>query len=129
MKDGDFAGLALLQHKYGLVGVKYNNGAKSIVMVSAQSGKALEAQSVPLAQKIVYLKAECDFNDRTDIAYFYYSLDGKSWIPIGSQLKMEYSIPHFMGYRFGLFNYSTRKPGGFVDFDWFHISDQITKKN
>jgi beta-xylosidase len=34
-----------------------------------------------------------------------------------------------MGYRFGLFNYSTKIPGGFVDFDWFHISNQITRKN
>jgi beta-xylosidase len=128
MKDGDFAGLALFQRKYGLVGVKFNYGAKSIVMVNAQSGNPVEVQSVPLTQKTVYLKAECDFNDRIDIGYFYYSIDGKSWISIGSQLKMEYSMPHFMGYRFGLFNYSTKMPGGFVDFDWFHISDQITKK-
>jgi len=127
MKDGDFAGLALLQRKYGLVGVKFNNGAKSIVMVNAQTGKPVEVHSVPLTQRTVYLKAECDFNDRIDIGYFYYSLDGKSWRSIGSQLKMEYSMPHFMGYRFGLFNYSTKMPGGFVDFDWFHISDQITK--
>jgi beta-xylosidase len=127
MKDGDFAGLALLQRKYGLIGVRFNNGAKSIVMVSAQSGRPVEVQSVPLAQKTVYLKAECDFNDRTDTGYFYYSLDGKSWTSFGSQLKMEYSMPHFMGYRFGLFNYSTKTPGGFVDFDWFHIGDQITK--
>jgi beta-xylosidase len=129
MKDGDFAGLALLQRKYGLVGVKFNNGAKSIVMVNSQSGKPVEVQSVPLTQRTVYLKAECDFNDRIDIGYFYYSLDGKSWISIGSQLKMEYSMPHFMGYRFGLFNYSTKITGGSVDFDWFHISDQITKRN
>ena len=127
MKDGDFAGLALLQRKYGLVGVKFNNGAKSIVMINAQTGKPVEVHSVPLTQRTVYLKAECDFNDRIDIGYFYYSLDGKSWRSIGSQLKMEYSMPHFMGYRFGLFNYSTKMPGGFVDFDWFHISDQITK--
>ena len=127
MKDGDFAGLALLQRKYGLIGVRFNNGAKSIVMVNAQSGRPVEVQSVPLAQKTVYLKAECDFNDRTDTGYFYYSLDGKSWTSIGSQLKMEYSMPHFMGYRFGLFNYSTKTQGGFVDFDWFHIGDQITK--
>ena len=128
MKDGDFAGLALLQRKYGLVGVKFNKGTKSVVMVNSQSGRPVEVQSVPLMQKTVYLKAECDFNDRTDIGYFYYSLDGKSWISIGSPLKMEYSMPHFMGYRFGLLNYSTKMPGGFVDFDWFHINDQITKK-
>jgi beta-xylosidase len=129
MKDGDFAGLALLQRKYGLVGVKFNNGVKSIVMVNAQSGRPVEVQSVPLTQKTAFLKAECDFRDKIDIAHFFYSLDGKNWIAIGTPLKMEYSMPHFMGYRFGLFNYSTKMPGGFVDFDWFHISNQITKKN
>ena len=38
MKDGDFAGLALLQKQYGLVGVKLDGGTKFIVMVSAKSG-------------------------------------------------------------------------------------------
>jgi beta-xylosidase len=121
MKEGDFAGLALLQRKFGQVGVRFINGTKSIVMVNAQTGKPVETQSVPLTQKTVYLKAECNFRDRVDVANFLYSLDGNSWIPIGTQLKMEYSMPHFMGYRFGLFNYSTKNPGGFVDFDWFRI--------
>ena len=67
------------------------------------------------------LKIDCDFRDKADIAKFFYSLDGKTWIVIGEPLKMEYSMPHFMGYRFGLFNYSTKNPGGFVDFDWFKI--------
>lgn len=122
MKEGDFAGLALLQKKYGLAGVKFNNGAKLIVMVNAESGKPVEIESVPLSQKRVYLKAECDFRDRADCACFFYSLDGKSWTSIGKQLKMEYTLPHFMGYRFGLFNYATKNSGGYVDFDWFRIS-------
>ena len=129
MKEGDFAGLALLQRKFGLVGVRYNNGTKSIVMVNAQSGKPVEVQSVPLAQEIAYLKAECNFRDRADAGNFFYSLDGNTWTSIGTQLKMEYSMPHFMGYRFGLFNYATKTPGGFVDFDFFHINDQITNMN
>ena len=129
MKEGDFAGLALLQRKFGMVGVKFINGTKSIVMVNAQSGKPVEVESVPLTQKTVYLKAECNFRDRADVANFFYSLDGKTWIPIGTQLKMEYSMPHFMGYRYGLFNYSTKTPGGFVDFDWFRISDSGITKN
>jgi beta-xylosidase len=125
MKEGDFAGLALLQRKYGLVGVKYDGGAKSIVMVSAESGKAVEVQRVPLAKSKVYLKAECNFKDLADTASFSFSLDGKSWTPIGSKLKMAYTLPHFMGYRFGLFNYATKAPGGFVDFDFFRIEDKI----
>jgi beta-xylosidase len=129
MKDGDFAGLSLLQQRYGLVGVKYENGSKSIVMISSETGSEVELGRVPLNQKTVYLKAECDFRDLKDIAYFYYSLDGKKWSSIGSQLKMAYTLPHFMGYRFGLFNYSTKSSGGHVDFDYFRISDSISERN
>ncbi|MBG0858394.1 MAG: glycoside hydrolase 43 family protein [Bacteroidales bacterium] len=121
MKEGDLAGLALLQRKFGLVGVSYKNGSKSIVMISAQTGRPVEVQGIPLTQKTVYLRAECNFRDLADVANFFYSLDGKTWSPLGSQLKMEYSMPHFMGYRFGLFNYTTKTPGGYVDFDWFRV--------
>ncbi len=129
MKDGDFAGLALLQKQYGLVGVKSDGGTNFIVMLSAKSGSPVEAQTVPLIQKTVYLKAECDFKDRADTAHFFYSLDGRSWTSIGSELKMAYTLPHFMGYRFGLFNYATRTAGGFVDFDYFRVSDKMTGAN
>jgi beta-xylosidase len=127
MKEGDFAGLALLQRKFGLVGVKYENGSKSVVMVNAQTNKPVVVESIPLAQKTVYLRADCNFRDLADVSVFYYSLDGKTWKPIGNQLKMEYSMPHFMGYRYGLFNYATKNPGGSADFDWFHISDKVSK--
>jgi beta-xylosidase len=125
MKEGDFAGLVLLQSKFGQVGVKMENGEKSIVMVNAGSGKPVEIQKIPLKQNTVYLKAACNFKDKTDRANFYYSLDGKTWTAIGDELKMEYSLAHFMGYRFGLFNYATKNTGGYADFDWFRISEEI----
>lgn len=125
MKEGDFAGLVLLQSKFGQVGVKMENGEKLIVMVNAGSGKPVEIQKIPLKQKTVYLKAACNFKDRADRANFYFSLDGKSWITIGDELKMEYSLTHFMGYRFGLFNYATKEAGGYADFDWFRISEEM----
>ncbi|QKZ15786.1 glycoside hydrolase 43 family protein [Spirosoma sp. KUDC1026] len=124
--DGDFAGLSLLQKQYGLVGVKQTGGTRAIVMVSAASGKAVEMQRVPLSVSVVYLKAECDFRDRKDTGRFFYSLDGKTWTAIGEPIKMPYTIPHFMGYRFGLFNYATQTPGGYADFDYFQISDKLT---
>jgi beta-xylosidase len=127
MKDGDFAGLTLFQKRYGQVGVRFENGVKSIVMVSAESEKPVQMERIPLSQNEVYLKAECNFRDKADIAEFFYSLDGKSWKRIGSQLKMAYTLPHFMGYRFGLFNYSTKNIGGYVDFDFFRIEDRRSK--
>jgi beta-xylosidase len=125
LKDGDFAGLCLLQKNYGLVGVRVEGNSKSIVMINATGGKPVEAQTIPLIQNKVFFKAECDFTDKKDVANFFYSLDGKSWSPIGSQLKMTYTLPHFMGYRFGLFNYATKNVGGFVDFDFFRVEDKI----
>lgn len=123
LKEGDFAGLSLLQKNYGLLGVQVSNGARFIVMVSAGSGKPVAVQRVPLSQKTVYLKANCDFRDRKDTARFFYSLDGNAWTAIGEPLKMPYTIPHFMGYRFGLFTYATQQPGGFADFDYFHLEN------
>jgi beta-xylosidase len=125
LKDGDFAGLCLLQKNYGLVGVRVEGDSKSIVMINATGGKPVEAQTIPLIQNKVFFKAECDFTDKKDVANFFYSLDGKSWSPIGSQLKMTYTLPHFMGYRFGLFNYATKNVGGFADFDFFRVEDKI----
>lgn len=129
MKEGDFAGLALLQKKYAMAGVKSEQGAKYLVMVNAESGTALEMERIPLSQNKVFLKAACDFKQRADIAFFYYSLDGKSWKAIGTPLNMEYTLPHFMGYRFGLFNYASKKPAGYIDFDYFHIRNQISREN
>lgn len=121
MKEGDLAGLSLLQKQYGLIAVKIENGSKKIVIIDAAQAIPKEIESVALNQDKVYFKAECDFKDKADKGKFYYSLDGKKWISIGNTLKLPYTLPHFMGYRFGLFNYATKEIGGYADFDWFRI--------
>ncbi|HZY80194.1 MAG TPA: glycoside hydrolase 43 family protein [Cyclobacteriaceae bacterium] len=113
MKEGDFAGFSLLQKKYGLIGVKFEEGRKVITRGNEQ---------VALKQDRIYFRIDCDFTDMKDIAQFFYSLDNKTWVRMGTDLKMEYTLPHFMGYRYGLFNYATKDPGGFVDFDYFRVS-------
>ena len=128
MKDGDFAGLALFQKKFGQVGVMINGENASVVMVNAGSGEPVVAASVPVRRKRIYLRAECDFRQMTDTGYFFYSIDGREWISVGTPLEMEYSMPHFMGYRFGLFYYSTMKPGGSAGFSWFRVSDRISAR-
>jgi beta-xylosidase len=129
MNDGDFAGLAALQKRYGFVGVKMSGAAKSVVMVSAESNSVVEVGTVPLSGKVVFLKMDCDFKKRSDKACFFYSLDGHKWTAIGKPLQMAYTLPHFMGYRFALFNYATKAAGGFVDFDYFRVSEKITGAN
>lgn len=123
MKDGDFAGLALLQKNYGWVGVRCDADNKYITMINAETGEPETQEEIALPAEKIYLKASCDFQNRTDEAHFFYSLDGNSWHRIGETLRMSYTLPHFMGYRFALFNYATKSTGGYVDFDYFGIAD------
>jgi arabinoxylan arabinofuranohydrolase len=129
MNDGDVAGLSAFQNQYGFVGVKMENGNRYIVMRRAQhkgdfQGK--EMSCIPLNQSRVYLRVDCNFLAKTDKAYFYYSLDGTSWIRIGDYLQMAYDWPHFVGQRFGLFYYSTETVGGCVDVDYFHVGADLS---
>jgi len=126
MQAGDVAGLGALQQRYGLVAVKREGDAKSIVMVSAESGSPVEMDRVALTQDVVYLKLECDFRDRAGTARFFHSLDGRQWTAIGKPLRMKYTLPHFMGYRFALFHYATKTAGGCADFDYFRVSDKTS---
>lgn len=133
MRDGDCAGLTVFQNRYGFVGVKMENGKKYLVMHRAtEPGDAAgeEQERIELTSERIYLRATCDFREDTgldafwrmkDEADFYYSLDGEAWTKIGDTLHMTYDWPDFMGYRFGLFYYSTENCGGHVDFDYFHI--------
>jgi beta-xylosidase len=126
IKEGDIAGLALLQKDYGFIGVQVTAGQKILVMKRAEDTVEKEIASTPLTGKSLLLRAVCDFNNRKDEAKFYFSIDnGKNWEQLGDTLKMKYTLPHFMGYRFALFNYATEQPGGHVDFDFFKIEDQV----
>lgn len=102
---------------------------KSIVMAGEASGSPVEIANVPLTEETVFLKIECDFKNRADLAHFYYSVEKGKWISIGIPLHMAYTLPHFMGYRFALFNFATKTAGGFVDFDYYRINEKLTGTN
>jgi beta-xylosidase len=128
MKNGDVAGFGALQKNYGFVAVKITGSSKSIIMVNGSNGDAVEVESIPLTQDRIFLKIACDFKNKVDRAYFFYSLDGTEWQEIGNTLRMSYTLPHFMGYRFALFNYATSTTAGYVDFDYFIINDSLSIK-
>lgn len=148
LKEGDVAGLALLQKLYGLAAVRVSGGKKELVLWSPDRVPAKDKQNtridmrvrerervaLPAGTERVYLKAVCDFTPAdnpsyigipasTDMGKFYYSFDGKGWIPFGDAFDLVYTIPHFIGYRFGLVCYSTTEygVGGFADFDYLRL--------
>ena len=75
--------------------------------------------------KVIYLRMDADFRPGgrfggKDLAQFYYSTDGQKWTKIGKDYRMRFDWRRFfMGTKFGIFNYTTKKAGGYVDVDEF----------
>lgn len=132
MKPGDRAGLVALQYVFGSVGIQVDdNGDRYVAM--CVNGRADGGQGEITVERAtyegdrIYLQIECQFDncDREDIASFRYSSDGENWHSIGEPLRMQYRLEHFMGYRFGLYNYATKQTGGFVDYDYFRYEKLV----
>lgn len=115
MKDGDIAGLAIMQDPYAYIAVKQMKDSKYIVMVN--NGKAVD--SVAVKTSVIYLRTNASNQSRK--AGFEYSLDNKSFKRLGNELTMRFNLKLFTGNKFSLFNYATKETGGYVDFDWFRV--------
>ncbi|MDO4864242.1 MAG: glycoside hydrolase 43 family protein [Ruminococcus sp.] len=143
MKTGDYAGIAAFQEVYGQVGVYVDgSGNKKLFMavngdgnkqgIGCSGGVTKIVEEVPLTSDTVYFRIDYLFStfdgntysssNDIDKANFYYSYDGVNWKKIGSELKMQYKLTLFTGYRTAIFNYATKASGGYVDVDWYHYS-------
>ena len=68
----------------------------------------------------IWLRVDGDFQSHRDIATFYYSLDGNTWTQLGGEYRMRFNWQQFfMGSKYAIFNYATKRAGGWVDVDDF----------
>ena len=136
MKDGDRAGLTAFNGDSGVLTVK-KNGKKLTLEMSEQKVSLTDREkavtdvaekvieTVDLKQPKVWLRIDGDFQPKHgDAANFFYSLDGEQWTQIGTKnYRMVFDYRRFfMGTKFGIFNYATKKAGGYVDVDFFRYS-------
>ena len=142
MKDGDCAGLAAFNSDTGALTVKKKGKKLFLEMeelkvelsdrdkeVTKVEQKTVE--SIELKQPTVWLRIDADFRPGqgtgmrrmggADCASFSYSLDGEQWTKIGTEnYRLGFDWRRFfMGTKFGLFCYATKKAGGYVDIDRF----------
>ena len=147
MKDGDCAGLAAFNGDSGVLTIK-KQGKKYVLEMSEQKvsltdrekavtnvevkvietvdlSAAFKSQTSKSKSQIIYLRLDGDFQPgHHDVANFFYSLDGENWTQIGTKnYRMIFDYRRFfMGTKFGIFNYATKKAGGYVDVDAFVYS-------
>ena len=113
MLEGDHAGLFSFCSQPGGLTVVRNYNEYVIQMTDRG---ALHGQQT-FNKGEIWLKMDCDFT--TDIALFSYSTDGVNYKQLGTPFHMIFSMDHFTGNKFSIFNYSTRQTGGYVDIDSF----------
>lgn len=135
MKDGDIAGFSAFNGDAGVVKI-VKDGKKVFVVADSQNveltDKEKRVTKVDVTesyrqqlrkQKEIYFRIDANFLPGKDVADFYYSTDGKDWVKVLEGYKMIFDYRRFfMGSKFAIFNYATKKTGGYVDIDWFNYS-------
>lgn len=123
LKDGDVAGLALLNLPYAWLGISKTGTSTSIVQFTQQTGKRFTEN---LTQASLWLRVHGNFD--TDKALFSYSLDGINFKAIGDTVIMPFQLRTFQGVRYALFNYNqSNQEGGFADFNNFIVNEPRAK--
>ncbi len=130
LKDGDCAGLALLNMPYCWIGLVrdaaglrlgvYDQCTDEYTSATEVRGKDLEK---------VYLRATCDVD--VDSVQFAYSTDGKTFSDLGSRMVMPYQLKTFQGSRYSLFAFNTGKGngGGYALFDDFTLDEPLADRS
>ena len=115
MQPGDHTGLfAFCSQPGGLTVVKKEDG-----YLLQMSDRGNIKVALPIATTEIWLRMDCDFT--TDTANFAYSTDGQQFSPLGTPFHMIFSMDHFTGNKFAIFNYATQQAGGYVDVDNFEF--------
>ena len=130
LKEGDYAGLCLLESSYAFAAITRRDGELYVVMQNRvidngsfwgerkDNEPGTEQACVKLNGEVVRLRAEAEFENKADTARLYY-YDGNEKRLIGSDCKLVFKLDHFTGVRFGLFVFGTKEIGGSATFSEF----------
>jgi beta-xylosidase len=145
MKDGDCAGFAAFNSDTGglfikrtgknyflemdELSVQLSDRDKEVTKVDQKTVEGVALTKLYPKAKKIWLRIDADFRPNqdgrrmggADKANFYYSMDGEQWTQIGTK---DYRLSFdwrrfFMGTKFSVFCYATKKKGGYVDVDEF----------
>ena len=136
LREGDYAGICLLESAYAFLAVTRREGKLQLVMARREINvpsiwgirEDLEPAEEMAVQKpdgaSVILSAEALFAGMKDEARFYVC-DGDTEKPIGPAVKLKFLLDHFTGVRFGLFLFSTKETGGTAVFSDFRMENDL----
>ena len=125
LKEGDIAGLGLLNIPYEWVGVTVRNGKSILSYYDLGKDKTIES---PLMKSEIYLRITGDFEH--EWAQFSFSMDGVNFQNIGNKLVVPYQTKTFQGARYALFAFNQKeRMGGYAEFDDFRVEEPLADRS
>ncbi|UDF04018.1 glycoside hydrolase 43 family protein [Asticcacaulis sp. AND118] len=125
LKAGDVAGLALLNIPYYWLGVVRDGKGYRLRLYDQLADTTVETA---LNGPRVQLRVSGNYD--TELAQFSYSTDGKTFTPIGGELRTAYQLRTFQGVRYALFAYNEKGvEGGKADFDDFRVDEPLADRS
>ncbi|MCJ8208415.1 glycoside hydrolase 43 family protein [Mucilaginibacter sp. RS28] len=125
LKDGDIAGLGLMNIPFAWVGI-LRRGDRYVLRMFDQHRQQTIDKS--LNSPHIYLRAFGNFD--TDIAQLSYSTDGNRFKNIGDSIRLPYQLKTFQGTRYALFAYNTKvHEGGYASFSNFVLKEPLANRS
>ena len=134
LNDGDIAGLCALEGEYGFIGITKKEGKLKLIVAKHKipytpwsMGVYDDEEPVITTEKDldsseITLKATfCLEHTKENVQFSYYDKDTQNYVDFGEPVKLRYTLDQFVGVRFALFCYSTKKAGGSAIFKDFEI--------
>lgn len=134
MNEGDYAGLCALESEYAFIGLTKENNQLYLVKAIHKSKNSPWAMNVydeeapkiveklPVKSPVIKLQLAFNLEKEAQTVQLSYASSGDDFIPFGTPAPLRFTLDHFTGVRFGLFNYSTKLPGGKIEFSVFKIT-------
>lgn len=135
LKDGDYAGLCILESCYGFIAITKRHDSYYLVMGKRDitTGGIFgerhddepfdEMECIRLENPVVRLQSHVEFSDDTAEFGYYEKISDTSPKKLGITHKLQFKLDHFTGARFGLFVYSTKSFGGSASFSDFKYQE------
>ena len=125
LKEGDIAGLGLLNIPYEWVGITVRN--KQILLSYYDLGTDTTLEQ-PWDKSPIYLRVTGDFEH--EWAQFSFSKDGVNYQDIGEKLVVPYQTKIFQGARYALFAFNQQhREGGYAEFDDFTVEEPLADRS
>ncbi|HEY3757742.1 MAG TPA: glycoside hydrolase 43 family protein [Opitutaceae bacterium] len=115
LKNGDLAGIGLLNFPFAWLGIRRNPTHSELAWHDEATGRT---QTVELPATSIWLRVQCNFD--TEQGAFFYSADGTHFQPMGGDTTLVFQLKTFQGVRYALFNFNDQgADGGYADFSHF----------